>query len=136
MRRRARMFRDLAAALAAAFLPATAAQAQVSYGYGSLYENPTPSMTFWAGSGYSPIYTDPTLASFPMEGATHERTAVPNLQPPAGPFGAGDGLSAERGAALAAQPAAKAAALANPVPQPAAAGPQRRTIVRRIRPRR
>jgi len=128
--RRGRLFRNLAAAGLAVVLPTTAARAQVSYGYGSLYENPMPSMSYWAGSGYSPIYTDPTLGSFAMEGATHNRTAVPYMQPPVGSFGAGDGLSAERGAALAARPAAR------PVPQPVVVGPPRRTLMRRIRPRR
>lgn len=76
-----------------AFLPASQANAQVSYGRDSLmYGGYQPSMSYYNGPGYTQMYTDPSNAFYANGTALSPRGVAPYGQPAAGTFGQGSGL--------------------------------------------
>jgi len=81
-----------AAALLAG-LPASQAKAQVSYGRDSLfYGGYQPSMSYYNGTGYTQMYTDPTNAFYANGTALSPRVAAPYGQPAPGTLGQSNGL--------------------------------------------
>ena len=82
----------IAAALLAC-LPASNANAQVSYGRDSLmYGNYQPSMSYYYGPGYTQMYTDPSNAFYANGTERSPRVVAPYGQPASSTFGQGSGL--------------------------------------------
>lgn len=76
-----------------ACLPASQANAQVSYGRDSLmYGGYQPSMSYYNGPGYTQMYTDPSNAFYANGTALSPRGVAPYGQPAAGTFGQGSGM--------------------------------------------
>ena len=99
-----------------ACLPASRANAQVSYGRDSLmYGGYQPSMSYYQGSAYTQMYTDPSNAFYANGAALPPSGVAPYGQPAAGTFGQGSGLpTVYNRAAQAPQASVRPAPVANP----------------------
>lgn len=77
-----------------ALWPDTAAHAQFSYGRDSFIYGGQPSMSYYNGTGYTQMYTNPSNGIYNAGTTLAPQVSAPYAQPPFGTFTPGNGLPA------------------------------------------